>query len=128
MMIMGKERSFTDISENPYAKGFAWIVGGAFALITGTVAATKYFDTEYFTKQEVLQYAQANTKQLESINTNTEFLIDRKEKKDIDKELFKLEQIPASKLTPADRAVYEKLKRERSDLVNSWAQRGRALQ
>ena len=127
MRIMGSEVS---LPESPQAKFWAWIIG----IVVGTVAVLVFLDTTFARKAEAISKADAeamvlaaNTAQAAAINLNTEYLIDQQTKRAIDTQLFQIEQIPPQLLRPQDRALYQRLQRDRDELVRLWLQRGRPL-
>lgn len=127
MRIMGSE---VGMPESPQAKFWTWVV----AIVVGTVASLLFLDTTFARKAEAVSRHEAeamvlaaNATQATSINANTEWLIDQQTKRVIDNKLFELEQVPMAQLRPQDRALYQKLQRDRAELVDLWNRRGRPL-
>ena len=118
------------LPETPQAKFWAWVLG----IVIGTAGAMIVLDTTFARKAEAISRGDAeamvlaaNTAQAVVINANTEWLIDQQTKRGIDTQLFQLEQIPPQQLKPQDRALYQKLQRDRAELVDLWNRRGRPL-
>lgn len=133
MMLMGRNVDLPT-PESPQAKFWAWVIG----IVVATLGAWLFIDDRFMRRAEALemraeyttQLAQLNAAQraqAEAINQNTEWLIDSQTKRSIESKLFELEQIDPRMLRPQDRALYEKLKRDRAELVRLWNQRGRPL-
>ena len=127
MRIMGNELK---LPETPQARFWAWVIG----IVLGTAAVMIGLDSTFARKAEAVSKGEvetlvlvANTAQATAINLNTEYLIDQQSKRSIDNKLFELEQTPPNKLLPQDRALYQKLQRDRAELVDLWIRRGRPL-
>lgn len=131
MMIMGHDMP---LPEGPQAKFWSWVV----AIVVGTIGAWLFVDDRFMKRAEALemraeyttQLAQLNAAQkaqADAINLNTEYLIDQQTKRAIESKLFELEQSDPRLLRPQDRALAEKLRRDRTELVRLWNQRGRPL-
>lgn len=127
MRIMSAE---IPLPESPRAKFWAWVVG----IVVGTVGVLLFLDATFARKAEAVSrhdaeamVLAANTSQAASINLNTEYLIDQQTKRAIENKLFELEQVPPQQLRPQDRALYQKLQRDREELVRLWISRSRPL-
>jgi hypothetical protein len=128
---MGNEMSLPD---SPAAKFWAWVVG----IVVSTAGAMLFLDGHFLRaavgaemKAEYTAQIAATNAAVVSSNAATqlqvEYSADTNAKRAIDNQLFQLEQIPPDKLKPQDRALYNKLQRDRDDLVKLWLQRGRPL-
>lgn len=142
MKILGND---IPMPESPAAKFWMWtatIAGGTIALwlflvgyfmVRAEAMANEKVMREEYTyqiKQANEQIAQANAataKAVDDVRMQIEFSADTNAKRSIDNQLFTLEQIPYGQMKPEQRAVYEKLKRDRQELVNLWNRRGRPL-
>lgn len=125
-----------NLPENPLVKGLIWFVGIAVSISVTTTGVIAFADGRYhhrfpedmYQRQaEALQVAAATDQKLDALRLQVEWSADNNAKRAIEGELFKLEQIPPQRLTPADRAIYEKLKRDRRELVDRWNRIGRPL-
>lgn len=114
------------------------VLSSLIAVVVGTLSAWLFLDGYFMhaaeasrwrddDRKEVAALAAANTAQTAAINMNIDYVADRNALRNIDNELFRLEQIPEARLNPQDRAVLAKLRRERQELVDLWNRRGRAL-
>ena len=131
MHIMGKEVPTADM---PIIKLLGWVI----SIVVGTLGAWLWLDS-YFVRraeaasmkkeytEQIAQVVAANNAQVNELKMQIEYSADQNAKRAIDNQLFQLEQIPQDKLKPQDRALYEKLKRDRAELVNLWNRRGRPL-
>ena len=127
MRIMGNEVTLPD---SPQAKFWAWVIGIVIASIGGWLFLETHFAAraEAVSKVEVESMIVAATSaQATAINAQTAYLIDQQTKRAIETKLFELEQIPQQQLRPQDRALYQKLVRDRAELVDLWNRRGRPL-
>lgn len=108
------------------------------AVVVGTLSAWLFLDGYFMHAAEAVEMkkdyvaqiahiAAMQTAQSVAINMNIDYVADRNVLRNIDNELFRLEQIPDARLGPQDRAVLAKLRRERQELVDLWNRRGRAL-
>jgi hypothetical protein len=131
MMIMGAEVA---MPESPRAKFWTWVVG----IVVGTVGGWVFLETQFVRAADGAQMRAEYTAQIAATNATVaktaaetnlqvEYSADQNAKRAIETKLFELEQIPPKQLKPADRALYQKLQRDRDDLVKLWLQRGRPL-
>jgi len=131
MRIMGNEVSLPD---SPQAKLLAWLVG----IIGGTLAAWLWLDSYFMHRAEaqtmreeyqtqIAQLSSAQITQQKALQEQIEYSADQNAKRQIDNQLFQLEQVPPAQLRPQDRALYSKLIRDRQELVSLWNRRGRPL-
>lgn len=120
--------------ETPQAKFWAWTIG----IVTATTAILIGLDTTFARradaeamriewKVDVAQLNTAQTLQLNTLQMDIQFATDQTAKRAIDTELFRLEQVPPQMLRPQDRALYQKLVRDRQEMVDLWNRRGRPL-
>jgi hypothetical protein len=70
----------------------------------------------------------AQDARVDGIKAEVQWASDRQEKRRIDDNLFKLEQIAPQRLTDNERAQIAKYKRDLKALVDYWTARGRQLQ
>ena len=131
MRIMGNEVS---LPESPQAKFWTWIIGIAIASIGGWIFVENFFmlkaEGAEMKKDYTAQIAATNAMVINSnaaTQMQVEYSADTNAKRQIDTQLYVLEQIPPDKLKPQDRALYNKLQRDRDDIVKLWLQRGRPL-
>lgn len=131
MLIMGNE---VTLPESPRAKFWTWVVG----IVVGTVGGWVFLETQFVRAADGVQMRAEYTAQIAATNATVaktaaetnlqvEYSADQNAKRAIETKLFELEQIPPKQLKPADRALYQKLQRDRDDLVKLWLQRGRPL-
>jgi hypothetical protein len=132
MLIMGKEVPL--MPESPQAKFWSWTVG----IVVGTMAGWIFLEGYFmrvsdgaemkadYTKQIAVTNATVQQKLAET-NAQIEYSADLNAKRQIENKLFELEQIPSNQLRPQDRALYQKLQRDRKEMVDLWIQRGRPL-
>lgn len=131
MRIMGNEVSLPD---SPQAKFWTWVVG----IIVATAGVMLFLDGHFMRAAAGAEMKQEYTAQIAAtnaaiVNANTatqlqiEYSADTNAKRAIDNQLFQLEQIPPQQLKPQDRALYQKLVRDRAELVDLWNRRGRPL-
>ena len=116
-----------NLPDNALVKGLIWFAGIAASISIATAGIQGYADSRYQHRDEAIQLAAASDAQMKLLNVQVEYSADQNQKSAIDRELFRIEQIPTPKLTPADRAFYERLKRERQELVERWMRAGRPL-
>lgn len=128
---MGNE---LNLPESPQAKFWTWAVGIAGATLVSWLfldghfmraAAGAEMKAEY--TAQIAAVNAAVTNKLNETNLQIEYSADQNAKRSIDNQLFQLEQIPVQKLKPQDRALYQKLQRDRAELVDLWIRRGRPL-
>jgi hypothetical protein len=131
MRIMGAD---VTMPESPQAKFWAWVLAIVIASVTGWLFLENFFlrrveaadmKADYTAQIAALNASVAN--KLDSTNTQIEYSADQNAKRQIDNKLFELEQIPPDKLKPQDRALYQKLQRDRAEMVDLWIRRGRPL-
>ena len=131
MKIMGTEMQMPD---SPQAKFWTWIVGIVIASIGGWLFLENFF----LMRAEGMEMKRDYTAQIAATNSavvnanmatqlQIEYSADTNAKRQIDNQLFQLEQIPPQQLKPQDRALYQKLQRDRAELVDLWSRRGRPL-
>lgn len=127
MKIMGNEVS---LPESPQAKFWTWVI----AIVVGTALTLITLDATFARKAEAVSKTEveamvvaANAAQAASINANTAYLIDQQTKHAIETKLFELEQVPPQLLKPQDRALYQKLQRDRAEMVDYWIKQSRPL-
>ena len=131
MRIMGTEMQMPD---SPQAKFWTWIVGIVIASIGGWLFLENFF----LMRAEGMEMKRDYTAQIAATNSavvnanmatqlQIEYSADTNAKRQIDNQLFQLEQIPPQQLKPQDRALYQKLQRDRAELVDLWNRRGRPL-
>ena len=131
MKIMGTEMQMPD---SPQAKFWTWIVGIVIASIGGWLFLENFF----LMRAEGMEMKRDYTAQIAATNSavvnanmatqlQIEYSADTNAKRQIDNQLFQLEQIPPQQLKPQDRALYQKLQRDRAELVDLWNRRGRPL-
>jgi hypothetical protein len=127
MRIMGNEVS---LPESPQAKFWTWVV----VIIVATGGALIFADNRWMSRAEAVSKHEAeamvlaaNAAQEASINANTAYLIDQQTKRAIETKLFELEQVPPQMLKPQDRALYQKLQRDRAEMVDYWIKQSRPL-
>jgi len=131
MRIMGTEMQMPD---SPQAKFWTWIVGIVIASIGGWLFLENFF----LMRAEGMEMKRDYTAQIAATNSavvnanmatqlQIEYSADTNAKRQIDNQLFQLEQIPPQQLKPQDRALYQKLQRDRAELVDLWSRRGRPL-
>jgi uncharacterized membrane protein YeaQ/YmgE (transglycosylase-associated protein family) len=127
MMILGAN---VPMPESPQGKFWSWIVG----IVAATMGTWLFLDGYFAHRAEAVTKAEAetmivaaNTAQATAINAQTAYLIDQQTKRAIDTKLFELEQIPPAMLKPQDRALYQKLQRDRAEMVDYWIKQGRPL-
>ena len=118
------------LPETPQAKFWTWVIG----IVIGTAAVLIALDTTFARKAEAVSKSEvetmvvaANTAQAAAINANTAYLIDQQTKRGIETKLFELEQVPPQLLKPQDRALYQKLQRDRAEMVDYWIKQSRPL-
>lgn len=134
-----------DLPDSPIAKFAAWVVGivattiaawlflvGYFMVRAEALANEKAIKDEYtsrftLTDAQFAQMNQSSQRLADELRLQIEYSADQNAKRSIDNQLFQLEQIPPGQLRPQDRALYEKLKRDRAELVNIWNRRQRPL-
>jgi hypothetical protein len=119
-----------DMPDSPQAKFWTWVV----AIVLGTAGLMLFLDGHFMRAAEGAelrtQLAATNAAIVNaSVQTQLqiEYSADTNAKRSIDNQLFQLEQIPPSQLKPQDRALYQKLVRDRAELVDLWNRRGRPL-
>lgn len=131
MKIMGND---VTMPESPQAKFWAWVIGIVIASIGGWLFLESFFlmraegaemKRDYTAQIAALNASVAN--KLDNTNTQIEYSADQNAKRQIDNKLFELEQIPPAQLKPQDRALYQKLQRDRAEMVDLWIRRGRPL-
>lgn len=105
-----------------------WLVGVVLAFVSGAVSGWIYVDERYVHKTEATAAYASYDKKFSELNQTIQFSIDLNRKAYIEDQLFKLEQIPANKMTDIDRAVFAKFKRDLEALNSRWALSGRPLQ
>jgi hypothetical protein len=122
------------IPESPQAKFWTWVIG----IVVGTTLVLVFANDRLMFKAEGAEMKKDYTAQIAATNAavvssnaatqlQVEYSADQNAKRAIDQKLFELEQMPADKLKPQDRALYNKLRRDRDDLMKLWLQRGRPL-
>lgn len=138
MKIMGNEVSLPESSQ---AKFWTWIIGIVIASIGGWIFLETMFVlraegmemkkeyTSMIAATTAAQAAAATAQAADSRETRTyiEWTADNLTKRDLDAQLFKLRQIPESRLSPQDRAVKARIETDRGDLVELWKSRSRPL-
>jgi hypothetical protein len=108
------------------------------AVVTVTLVAWLFLDSYFMHRAEGAELRSDFTAKLAQLNTaqqaqlsvtslNIEYAADLAAKRTLESKLFELEQIPVDKLSPQNRAVYQRAKRERDELVELWNRRGRPL-
>ena len=131
MRIMGNE---LQLPESPQAKFWTWVVGIVIASVGGWIFLDEHFmraaagaemKAEYTTQIAAVNAAVVNANAATQLQI--EYSADQNAKRQIDNQLFQLEQIPPQQLRPQDRALYQKLVRDRAELVDLWNRRGRPL-
>jgi hypothetical protein len=131
MRIMGND---LQMPESPQAKFWTWVVG----IVIATAGVMLFLDGHFMRaaagaemKAEYTAQIAATNAAVVSANAATqlqiEYSADTNAKRQIDNRLFELEQTPPDKLKPQDRALYQKLQRDRAELVDLWIRRGRPL-
>lgn len=131
MRIMGNDVSLPD---TPQAKFWTWIV----SIVVGTAALMLFLDGHFMRSADGAEMKRDYTVQIAATNAavvsanaatqlQIEYSADTNAKRSIDNQLFQLEQIPPQQLKPQDRALYQKLVRDRAELVDLWNRRGRPL-
>ena len=111
-----------------------WILGIIGAVALACVQGFVFADDRWMRrtegaemKAEAIKVAAATTATLSDIQIQIQYSAYQNAKRAIDNQLFQLEQIPPNQLRPQDRALYQKLLRDRAELVQAWNQRGRPL-
>jgi len=131
MRIMGSE---VTLPESPRAKFWTWVVG----IVIASVGGWLFLESFFLMRAEGMEMKRDYTAQIAATNAavvssnaavqmQVEYSADTNAKRAIETKLFELEQIPVDKLKPQDRALYNKLQRDRDDIVKLWLQRGRPL-
>jgi len=132
MLIMGKELPL--LPDSPQGKFWSTVV----AIGVGAVTLLLFADNRWMSRaeatklesehaQQMVAAAGATDAKFATTNQNIQFAADQNAKRGIDNELFKLEQVPPAQLKPQDRALYQKLVRDRAELVDYWIKQGRPL-
>jgi len=131
MRIMGNE---VTLPESPQAKFWAWVLAIVIASVTGWLFLENFFlrraegaDMKADYTQQIAALNASVANKLDNTNTQIEYSADQNAKRQIDNKLFELEQTPPDKLKPQDRALYQKLQRDRAEMVDLWIRRGRPL-
>jgi hypothetical protein len=128
---MGNEVS---LPESAQAKFWTWVLG----IVIGTAGLMLFLDGHFLRAAAGAEMKAEYTAQIAAtnaavVNANAvtqmqiEYSADTNAKRSIDNQLFQLEQIPPQHLKPQDRALYQKLVRDRAELVDLWNRRGRPL-
>lgn len=111
-----------------------WILGIIAAVAVAGVQGWVFADDRWMhrsdgeaMKADAVRLAAATDTKLNDIQIQIQYSADQNAKRAIDNQLFQLEQIPLQQLRPQDRALYQKLLRDRAELVQAWNQRGRPL-
>lgn len=120
-------------------KATLWILGIIAACVSTALGAWLFVDDRYQHKLDAdAQLAQmkadnsrivaAQDARVDGIKVEVAWQTDRQEKRRIEDNLFKLEQIAPQRLTDNERALMAKYRRDLRQLTDYWNQRGRPLQ
>lgn len=121
-------------ADNPTIKVLTWLV----SIVGGSIGVWLWLDSYFVHRAEaqamkaeyttqIAQLAQNSQRDAQELKLQVEYSADQNAKRVIDNRLFELEQIPPAQMKPSDRALYQKLLRDRQELVSLWNRRGRPL-
>jgi len=116
-----------------------WFLGIIGACVIAAVSGWIFADDRYQhkleadAKFEAMEHdnkviVAAQDARVDGIKTEVQWVSDRQEKRRIEDQLFKLEQVAPQRLTDNERAQIAKYRRDLRQLVDYWNQRGRPLQ
>ena len=112
---------------NPTINALVWLGGIIGAVVVFTVGAAFGADSRYMLKTEGLQAIQVAAASAAETRKLIEYQADSNRKKQLEDNIFMYNLKPEKQKTQGDRAMVERYKLERQDMMDRWQREGRPL-
>jgi alcohol dehydrogenase class IV len=118
---------FDKLMNNPTIKGLAWFVSITSGIAVVSVGAAFGMDERYSLKTDVVAVQVQADKNARDTRKLIEYQADLNRKRQIEDNLFQYNLKQDKQKTQADRAMAERYKQERQDLIERWMREGQPL-
>ena len=112
---------------NPTINALVWLGGIVGTVVVASVGGAFAADARYVKKEEVQAVAQQTDKATKELKEQIEYNADVNRKRQLEDNIFKYNLIPEKQRTQADKAMAERYKQERQDLIEQWQRQGKPL-
>lgn len=115
------------LMDNPMVKGLVWFVSITSGIAIVSVGAAFGMDERYSKKEDVAAVQVQADKNAKETRKLIEYQADLNRKRQIEDNLFQYNLKPDKQKTQADKAMAERYKLERQDLIDRWQREGQPL-
>lgn len=115
------------MSANPTINALVWLGSIVFTITAASVGGAFAADARYMKREEAELALAAQDKQAKETRKLIEYQADLNRKRQIEDNIFQYNLKPDKAKTQADRAMAERYKLERQDLIDRWSREGMPL-
>jgi len=115
------------IQSNPTVNALVWLGGIVIAVVTASIGGAFAADERYMKKEEALSAMRVANEEAKETRKLIEYQADVNRKRQLEDNIFQYNLKPDKAKTQADRAMAERYKLERQDLIDRWQREGKPL-
>jgi hypothetical protein len=115
------------IQANPTVNALVWLGGIVLAVVTASIGGAFAADERYMRKDEAMVALKAANEEAKTTRKLIEYQADVNRKRQLEDNIFQYNLKPDKQKTQADRAMAERYKLERQDLIDRWQREGMPL-
>lgn len=115
------------IQANPTINALVWLGGILITVITVSIGGAFAADERYMKKEEAVKAIEAANKEAKETRKLIEYQADVNRKRQLEDNIFQYNLKPDKQKTQADKAMAERHKQERQDLMDRWQREGMPL-
>lgn len=115
------------MQSNPTINALVWLGGILITVVTVSMGGAYAADDRYMKKDEALKAIQVQQQQAEETRKLIEYQADVNRKRQLEDNIFMYNLKPERQRSQADRAMAERYKTERQDLIERWQREGKPL-
>lgn len=112
---------------NPTINALVWLGGIVITVVTVSVGGAFAADERYVKKEEAIVAVQQAKQEAAETRKLIEYQSDLNRKRQLEDNIFQYNLKPEKSKTQADRAMVERYKLERQDLIDRWQREGKPL-